>query len=178
MKNVISALSVIVIMLSSCTSVRFESSQPQNTPVLTSFPKSMIGIYTDSENDTLIISESSFQFGSEKSTLFQFKGSLLSEEVVFKVLNDYYVLSFKYEPNWWGVVIFKYTNKEIYAYYTAIEEDRESLAKKLKEIVDYQEIKDKNGKVEYFLINPTKKELETLIESGVFSTEISFKMIQ
>jgi len=177
MKQILLVFSATMIMLSSCTSVKFESAQPKDKEELKEFPDNVLGIYIDTERDTLILTSNSFQYGNKKSSIFRVDGTLTSGESILKRDNDYYVLSLK-DENGWEVITFKYSGKDLTVYYIDLGKDREKTIKKLKGILAVKEVKDSEGKVDYYLINPSGKEFETLMAKNIFSRVTTFTRVK
>ncbi len=175
MKNILFIMIAIILMLSSCITVKFEDAQPKDTPELKEFPESMLGVYFDNNKDTLTITNFSFKYGSKKSLLYQNK-TLSPDESVLKKFNDYYVLSLKDDDNW-EVVVFKCIEKDLSVFYINLDKNRERTLSKIKAIMPVKEIKGNNGKIDYYLINPSKKDFQTLLDKEIFSHIGDFKRI-
>jgi len=176
MKQLILILALTGIGFSSCTSVKFENSQPKDTEELNAFPPSLVGVYFDGEKDTLTLTNNSFKYGNEKS-FFHLNGTLASGESTLKISNDYLVLSLK-DKGTWEVIVGKFSGKDLIAFYIDIDKEREKTIKQLKEIVTVKEIKNDNGTIDYYLINPTKNEFEKLIQKNLFAKKVVFKRIK
>lgn len=153
------------------------NSQPQDTPALPEFAKDLVGIYLiDNEKDTLTITANSFEYGNSTSLLGHVKGSLSSGEAVLKIIGGYYILSMK-DENIWQVIAFKKKVDEIDIYIINVEHSKEGVVSKLKKILPVKEIKDKEGQLDYYLIDPNKSEFEKLIAKKIFSKSGVFKRI-
>ena len=104
------------------------------------------------------------------------KGSLSSGEAVLKIIGGYYILSMK-DENIWQVIAFKKKVDEIDIYIINVEHSKEGVVSKLKKILPVKEIKDKEGQLDYYLIDPNKSEFEKLIAKKIFSKSGVFKRI-
>jgi hypothetical protein len=170
---------LILLSISSCTTVQFETSQPKGMAGLSEFPTELKGIYSSKKNqDTLIISYNSFKYLS--TTIFgQVKPTTLDQnEVVLKKLNDYYIMSLK-DSNAWEVIGIKLKSNKLQIYYIYPEKKEETeLLNKLKEITKVVEIKDNEGKTSKYLINPTTDEFQILLDKKLFSKILEFKKVK
>jgi hypothetical protein len=177
MKKTILIISATVLLLSACTSVKFETSQPKGVPELTEFPKEVLGNYTDAEKDTLIIAKSTYKVGSKKSSFYS-TDTLSSGKITLKKYNDYYVLSRK-DENAWEIVTFKSMGDNLTVYYINYNSENEKeIIEKLRKIVTVKEVKNTEGKIDYYLINPTKEEFDALMNKQLFSKIVCFKRIK
>ena len=151
----------MILAFSSCTSVLFETPQPKGVAEQKEFPKNYIGQYIDTAHkDTLTIAGKSFQLG-HKSSSFNIHDSLSSGLSILKTYNEYYILSEKEINNnetAWEVFTCKLINDNLSVYYILLSKDnKEEIIKKLKGILEVKEIKDTDGKINHYLINPTKR---------------------
>lgn len=170
---------LILLSISSCTTVQFETSQPKDAQQLTEFPKDLTGRYTTKKNqDTLLIFNNSFQY-IESTILGQGKINTLSpNEVVLKKSNDYFVLSLK-DSAAWEVFAFKQKGTSILVYYINIDQMKaDKIIPSLKEITNVVEIRDSAGKINKYLINPTQNEFQLLLDKKLFSKILEFKKIK
>jgi hypothetical protein len=176
MKQVLCIFAALVIILPSCTTVKFKNAQPNHALALNEFPKDLLGIYFNNEKDTLTISNNSFEYGNATTSLVHVKGSLSTGEAVLKMVDSFYILSMK-DENIWQVIAFKKKGDEIEIYNINIEDANQAVMKKIKAILPVKEVKDKEGSVDYYLIDPSKNEFETLIIKKIFSKRGAFKKI-
>jgi hypothetical protein len=177
MKPTILIASNIILFLSSCTTVKFETTQPKETQELKAFPSAMVGKYIDKDKDTLIIAENSFQYGNVKSKDFSMNRSLASGEAILKKSREYYIVNLK-DEYLWEVFAIKNEGKELQIYFIDPGKDNKESVKKLKEIIPVKEIKNKDGEIDYYLVNPSKSEFEMLLSKEVFSKIGVFKKIK
>ena len=162
MKTIILILSVTVMILSSCTMVRFEQPQPVNTKALKEFPSSWVGVYI-ADQDTAFVKSNSYKFGKEAESF------LSPDKAVLKRIGDYYVLSSKQEEGDWDVILIKpiYNGLEVYG--IDYDKNEELIIDNLKKIISVKEIKKgESNKSERYVINPGKREFMNLIKKDQF----------
>ncbi|MEA1874252.1 MAG: hypothetical protein U9N51_07490 [Bacteroidota bacterium] len=189
MKIIINLLIVTSIVLTSCSTVEFKEIVPKEGNELTKFPKELIGKYIDIQNkDTLIINQTDFNYG-EKETLFHLSGNLSDENTVLKKSNDFFILNAK--PNNdknWGIIPFKYKNDKLFVYYLILDtetKDKKEARKYRKEklerlslITNVEAIKDTTNQLDNYLINPTDKEMEQILNGSFFVKIIEFEKLK
>jgi len=109
MKKIIYAF--VILLLISCSEFLFESPQPENGKRVKQVPKELWGFYKNN-NDTLIISEYSFQLRSSLGIMNNLNFDLRNEEFVLKFYNDYYYLNVKKnEDNYQGWMLARFIKK-------------------------------------------------------------------
>lgn len=188
MKTVYIKIAFVLIataILSSCSTVEFKKTVPKKGKELKTFPRELLGTYIDKQNnDTLIINSSSFKYGTNKSP-FKLSGKLTNKATVVKKTADYYILSVKPKnEKHWGVIPFKYDNNKIYIYYLILEEDKDSRAeekkhkeekiKRLKTITKLNIIRDSDTKSTSYIINPSDKQFNHLLDGDFFVKILEF----
>lgn len=151
---------MISLILSSCTFVRFENSQPVNAKELATFPKSMIGEYLGQKNDTLIVTSKSYKHGKEDEEF------LSPGKIVLKKFKSYYVLNYYQEKNW-DVFLLKLTGNNLTVYAIDYEDEEEAVINELKKILPVKE-NDEGGNSKSYVINPTKREFKLLLKKNQF----------
>jgi hypothetical protein len=136
----------------------FEQPQPRNIEKEDIFPRTMQGIW-DSDGDELIISELTYAY---TGGLFDMNGHL-SDSVILKYHKNYYYLNIKeYEKNYWYVFVIYIQDDNKLQIYPLDSNDIE--VEKLNEMTKVREVFKDNGDLDYYLINPTITELETMQE--------------
>ncbi|RLD63817.1 MAG: hypothetical protein DRJ01_02795 [Bacteroidetes bacterium] len=170
---------VLLTIITSCTTVAFETPQPKNSDELSEFPQELIGIYIDKDSDTLTIKKNSFKYGNKKTTAFHMEEKLTPNKIILKKCEDSFVINLRdTSSNIWNVFIFKKNKKNILVYYIDLGKDnKEEIINNLKDITTAKEIKNKKGEIEKYIINPTKKEFKLLIDSKIFSKVNEFKQL-
>ncbi|HAN77503.1 MAG TPA: hypothetical protein DCQ31_06865 [Bacteroidales bacterium] len=174
MKNLIVVFAVVSFIFTSCTTVKFETAQPAGGKILTEFPKKFVGSYSNSDKDTLIIMKSSYIQGKEKESKLAATGNAVEGESVLKKLGKNYVLSIKDEKAWEVVVITSEKNT-LGVLYINLETDKEQIINNLKATTSTKEFENDEGRIEYYLVNPTKKEFKNLIKKNVFTRTMTFE---
>ena len=111
----------------------------------------------EGEGDELAISESTFEY---TGGLFDLEGHL-SDSVILKYHKNYYYLNIKeYEETYWHVLAISIQDDNNLQVYPLYSDDIE--IEKLNEITKVREVFKDNGDLDYYLINPTIIELETM----------------
>lgn len=174
MKNLIVVFAVVSFIFTSCTTVKFETAQPAGGKILTEFPDKFIGNYSNSDKDTLIIMKSSYIQGKEKESKLAATENAATGESVLKKLGKNYVLSIKDEKAWEVVVISSEKNT-LNVLYINLDENKEQTISNLKAITKTKEFENEEGSVDYYLVNPTKKEFKNLIKKNVFTRTMTFE---
>ena len=173
---------LFVMILSSCGVYLFENPQPLNTKELKVVPAELIGMYIEKkEQDSLIITNDSYNYLSQDS---EREGSLHRGNVVLKKMNDYYILSQKVahplensSDSLWEVYAVKYKRNGLSVYSLTFEEDnREQFNDSVMKILPVKE-QNTDGDTLY-VINPTKREFKTLLESKLYRKVLEFKKIK
>lgn len=163
--NLLSFLMLSMILIS-CKTIYFKQSQPFETTSINEFPESIRGLYTTKDNDTLKIGRFGFDTKNNKS---QFKSEVIlnSDSLTLKQLNDYYVLSML-EEAYWEVFLLKSNNDTLTIYNIDINDDESGFVNKISKITPVRIIKNEKGEVIHYLINPSKKQFEQLIDLKLF----------
>jgi len=186
MKNLNLILLLLLFYITSCTDVKFETSQPKDGKELDIIPKSMRGVYiADKDYDTLKVYDKSFHLGNNASAFYVVDKILDKSNVVLKPYNDYFVLSLKNNGYWESVLIKQKDNKLITNTFNLITKSMsltngsgDSLLNILKEITKVKEIFKKDSTVYYLLINPTNEEFNKIVKKGFFKDTIVFTKIK
>ena len=185
MKNLILIASCIITIYS-CVEVKFEQAQPAKTPNLKSFPSQLHGKYfvsvsdTTNESDTLIIAEKYFTevtLTSKKDSTLPKKKVFLSDSLVLKEMDNYYILSFQDKKTWTSLVIKPIENIGYSILW--INGKDENSVEKMKQIAKVKTIKDKEGEIESYILNPKKSVFKKLLlKKGVFTQLYQLKKLQ
>lgn len=139
----------------------------------------MQGAFTNVENDelSLIIDDSTFELIVRDSSQF-FRDSndkfQLSDSVVLKNYKKNYFLSMKEpcEKNWYVIVI-KIQDEDNFLTLFIDGEDSQEV-EKLKRITKVWESTDSDGRINNYVIDPLKKELEKILQKKLFSGKWTF----
>ncbi len=174
MKQKIILLAIIALLITSCTSVEFETTVPKDTKVLAEFPKNLRGTYVNKENDALRIDRYVFEAGT-KGTFGYIDGSLTSEELELKRFGNYYILNI-IQSEYCIAIPFTHKNGKLSVYEIKFKD--EIVENKIKSITQVKETKNKNGEIDNFIINPSNKELRKMFKEGVFSEIMVFNKVK
>lgn len=172
MKNIIIAVLVLMSM-ASCVEVLFDQPQPAGVKALKRIPKVLQGIYISDEKDTLLITASEFMgFENDEDST-----SALSTNLVIKKYKKYYFISRKYDTNLWEVAFIKKA-KNGNLKFKFIDGDDEEKMKMLQQYIDVEIKFNKKGEIDFYTINPTKKELYELVGKEIFSELEELKKLE
>jgi len=171
-----------ILLLTSCSSVRFENPPPKNKKAMLEMPSKLIGNYLDADGDTLTVTKSSFIFKKDKEK------HLSSDRVELKKYKDFYVLSCKEmlhgdkesSLQGWEVILVEMVNDDVllcYSINTAKTQQEEEIIKKLEDILSIEKLLDVRDEV-YFLINPNNAEFKEILNSDIFTFVLEFNRIK
>lgn len=182
MKNIL-LIALISSTLFACVEVKFKNAQPIKTKKLTEFPQELQGKYlfsikdTLNEKDTFVIGKnyfSEFVFG-EKPSNSSNKNIPLSDSLLLKKIDNNYTLSFK-EKKLWTVILIK-PNKDGHGIFW-IEGEDEDTAEQLNLTTKVETIKDEDGKIKSYVLDPKKKEfMKMTTNKYIFSKLYDLKKI-
>ena len=166
--------------ISSCLPVYFEQPQPAGIEAEKIFPKKLQGVYFEEGNDiTIKIDELTFEYGNEDTILNR---GQLSDSLILKKYKKYFFLNLKNDDLWSVYVVSKKNDiKLLCLTIPDLPEENQRKEKKLEKlgkITVVKEIPDSDGDVHGYAINPTKKELETLLREKMFVEEWTLKEIE
>ena len=186
----------ILTLLSSCTNVNFENSQPKNGKILNQFPEKLIGKY-EFFSDTLIVERFYIQFPlklfEKDESPKQLKNNKLwlSDSTLLKYHENNYFLNIKSKNTNWNTFLLKmnslnniiiesttsYTFKDLNGEFKMSNSfERESQIELLLDSLGYNKIDVLFSKS--YNINPSKKQLKKLIELNLFWELMEIKKIK
>lgn len=165
----------IALSFTSCTVVKFESSQPSATAPLEEFPEKMLGTFISEDKDTLRITLDSFIYSNGKE--ISVYGSLTDSNVVLKKYNNIYLLNLK-DDRGWDIFPLKLSRNKLRAYYVNLDPNSLKLIESLKQTSSVKEIRTEEGKFEHYLIAPSDKEFKRLLKKKLFSSKTEFTRIK
>ena len=160
------------IILISCKSIYFKSPQPLDTDMLNEFPESIRGLYTSGDFDTLKIDEFSFVLGNKDSSI-ESGESLNTGTATLKLYNNHLVLSIK-DESYWNVMLIKYKKDTLTVFWIDINDKENYILNRISKITPYRTLKNEKGEIVDYLINPSKKQFEKLVELDFFTEKITF----
>lgn len=144
--------------MSSCAKVYFVSPHPISGKTIKFIPKEIIGEYSDSTLDVKVFKDSLI-INSDKFILTTLSPD--TNQVLVKYYRDFYFATFK-EKNLFDVYMASFYEDKLALY--MINGDERSI-NTLKRVVDVDTI---DIKEEVYLINPTKKEFNDILEWELF----------
>lgn len=144
----------------SCNDIKFKEAQPQDFPTINAFPDELIGSYYESESkDTLVVKKKSFVFGNT-SSLFFVQGTLSDTTKLKKMDNTYFVNL--YENKVWSLVMVKLLQNKNLSISVFNAEDEVFIAN-VKAIIPLEEVYNDNKTIEYYIAQPSAKQLKQII---------------
>ena len=166
---------VLFLLFQSCNeNFTFTSSQPRGARVISQFPAEMQGSFVNVEDDTLEISATSFVF--DGGDMISLTGDITPEGVVLKKMGDWYFINLEDEGEW-VVYPFKLPGKNrLTVYYSDMTAKELEIHDDLLQDVEVQK-KYLDGKLDYYLLNPTKPQFKQLLKKGLFSEKMEFTRI-
>lgn len=173
MRKIVYILTVVFI-LTSCSSILFTEAQPADAPLLQEFPGRILGEFTNSE-DTLVVNKTSFVYdGGDVITL---SGDLTPPGVVLKKMDNWYFLSIQDDTEWW-IYPFQISGKDrITVYYSDMADKEQNIIQEFQKDLKVQKIY-KEGKLDHYLISPTKAQFKKMLKKGLFSEKMIFTRIK
>jgi len=173
--------------------VQFQTAIPKQGDKLEVFPDELIGEYINVEklSDTLIISQKEYKIGRvkyAKNLIFE-HGDLSDKSFLLKQIDDFYILNIRKheDEGLWLALPIKLKNNILKVYYLNMEletKDKEKQAvykkeklKLLKSMTEVKLISKENSKEDTYLIDPTDKELNSMLNSDLFDEILEFKKI-
>ncbi|MBS1491164.1 MAG: hypothetical protein JSS93_11605 [Bacteroidetes bacterium] len=162
------------LLLYSCKEVTFKAPQPAGVEVLKEVPATLRGVYqmidpsTGDFADTLIIEPWGYRMKDKKDVDWLTRGTL-SDSLILKFYEGYYFVNFRSGDQWVLRLIKQNPDKSIE--YMAIDiQDEKSGSDRLKKISKTLKVKEIKRKEDTFYeITPTRKQMMSLIKSGIFS---------
>ncbi|MFH1320357.1 MAG: hypothetical protein ABII90_06875 [Bacteroidota bacterium] len=161
---------ILFVLICSCTEVWFAEPQPPGTGSEKMFPGNLQGSYVDKNNDTLVINDISFRYED-------YKEGELSENLILKKGGNYYFLNER-RDSLWRLLVGEVKGNDLLLW--AIDGDNAVKIEMLKKITNVKEVYSTSdtGKIEGYIINPGKAELERMLSEGVFSEKARFNKIK
>ena len=169
-------ITILLVAFTSCKEVSYKEPQPKGKPVLKEIPRELRGKYllleeNGTNKDTLIVSANGYYIRADST-----KGTL-GDSLVLKKYKGYYFFNDNENPEWLLRVIKKESNGDLsYLYMDSGEQSfNDFLFELTKEIkIDSSEVGNKT----LYQIDPTPKELLSLIKKGYFRKSITLKKLK
>ena len=177
MKVIILYLGLLLIISSCGPFIFFEKPQPADSNMENIFPEALQGKYVDRYNSfSLNVNELTCEYiDIDSSSLFGNKKVGLSDSLILKKHNPYYILNLGKE-NLYHVFVISIKNIDTLVVNSIDGEDLEEV-EKLKKITPVKERFNSNGNSHYYIINPTKKQFESMLQKNMFSGEMIFTRV-
>jgi hypothetical protein len=168
--------SFLLILVFGCKEISFKEPQPKGKPALSQIPKELRGKYllidtNSSSSDTLLVTSYGYEVASDST-----KG-VLSDSLVLKKYKGYYFFNANQKPEWLLRVIKREANGDLsYMLMDSGEKSFQEFVLSLNNEVkiDSFEVNDET----LYQINPSPKQLVTLISKGYFRKTMQLKKIQ
>lgn len=164
------------LVISSCTTVKFQEPQPKDAPAMREFPERMRGTYTSVEDDTLYVSNKSFTYYNGKE--IDVTGTLDTlGDIILKEFKKGLILNLK-DDQGWNVVPLKISREKITAGFAVLDPKTRPLILDLEKRDKLQRINGDDGKFSHFLLSPTSDDFERLVRKNLFSEKTVFRRIK
>lgn len=169
MKNPV-MISIMLLFLAACTEVYFTESQPEGKKALKQIPDNFHGFYLDLDGkDTLQINAVSFEISNDEG--------YLSDSIEIKKWKNYYFLNIKEDQHgYWNVYLIRFTDNKTLEV-SMMDGDDSVAINMLMTLTKVTAEEESDGKVDYYLIEPSRKELRYMIDKGVFSSKTKYSRI-
>lgn len=169
-------VAILILLFSACKEISYKEPQPKGKRALSEIPHELRGKYLlieedGSNKDTLTISKKGYYVANDST-----KGEL-SDSLVLKKYKGYYFFNDNENPEWLLRIVKKETNGNLtYMFMNAEEKSfNEFLFALNKEIkIDSFEV---NGK-KLYQIDPSPKQLISLVKKGYFKKSITLKKLK
>lgn len=168
----------ILICLSACKEISFETPQPKDKRALKSVPKDLQGKYLVIEEegkpgkDTIVITSNGYHFGyfnpEDRQKKAQYDQGTLSDSLVLKSYKNYYFLSLNDHPEWLLRILQPQKNGDLlYMTFDDKSNDFNAYLKKLSQQIKIDSVLTESETL--YRIDPTADQLVELIRSNLVS---------
>lgn len=166
---------VIFLCLVACKEISFKQPQPKGVRALTNIPDELRGKYllvdpNTPTPDTLFVETAGYRVGHNPK-----EKNILGDSIVLKNFKGYYFLNINGRPEWLLRVIRRESNGDLI--YMSLEQEQNDFGnfiQKLSSVINVDSVQLKDEKL--YQIDPTPKELVSLIDNGYFK-KITLKKI-
>ncbi|MCC6600274.1 MAG: hypothetical protein IT223_06330 [Crocinitomicaceae bacterium] len=164
MKNFLILL-LISLLFASCRDLAFTVPQPRGVENEYYFPPQLQGTFVSKHNkDTLQITVNTFGNNPDDR---------LDEDTFLRRSGKYYILNNK-DSLYWHLSIIKLCGRNSFTIYGFDMGDQKK-RKKISELLRVGEIKDENGRVEYYLADPTEDQFKQLLSKRYLTKLETFR---
>jgi len=168
---------IVILSLFACKEISFKEPQPKGKKGLSQVPRELLGRYLVVEEkggdnkDTLVVKEKGYYVPGDSS-----KGEL-GDSLVLKKYKGYYFFNDNENPEWLLRVVKREPNGDLsYMLMEPSEKSFNEFLLKLNEEIQIDSIDDDNQKL--YQIDPSPKELVSLIKKGYFKKTITLKKLK
>jgi len=152
---------LLLITTTSCVEVLFEHPQPVKVKAEKQFPELMIGEYLDADDQKVSITPFAFRTPDmEHDSLAK-----MNKDFVLKRFKSYFVISLRNELELWQVafITIEKNGDLSMKIIEANEREKIDILKKMVSVTTKYDDED-----EYYIINPSKKELAKILKEDIF----------
>lgn len=161
----------LMLLCLSCSEVRFETPQPQDSQDLLFFPDALIGQYDGGHDDTLTITRNSLQYADNSKQL------LTSDKVCLRKKRSTYFLSTKeilvdvgYSNHWEVFPLDLKDDTLMIRFFSVYDHIKgEHFLLELKKLLEVNEVLGADGNVEYYLVDPTIAQFDTIATNPFYT---------
>jgi hypothetical protein len=166
-------LSLPTILLYSCKEVTFPEPQPLGVKELAEIPANIRGKYlvadsAERDKDTLTVESWGYHVGQVPNPKWLDKG-VLSDSLIVKYHKGYYFFNFRIKERWFLRLLHQNQSGSLDFLSLKMEnsEMETALVRDLSKYLEVKKVEDDGDT--FYEINPTRRELTTLIKKGLFT---------
>ena len=172
----------VFLFFSSCITVQFETIDFISNNLLDSIPSELQGSYISSNGDTIVLTGKILDMGYDPISKEKSIDTLKHGFLEIAKLDDYYLLCKKEKGLWTIIPIYPNKNKlEVYYldedeyvkrnFKDSIDENKKHdyFFSELNKITPTKKVYNDSGEIDYYLINPSKKQFKKLLGNNFFS---------
>jgi hypothetical protein len=168
---------IFILSLVACKEISFKEPQPKGIKSLSKIPRELLGSYliveqkVSDSKDTVVVTTKGYYIPSDSS-----KGEL-GDSLVLKKYKGYYFFNDNENPEWILRVIKKESNGDLsYMLLEPTDQSFDEFLLALNKDIEIDSVEVKNGKL--YQIDPTPKQLVSLIEKGYFKRTITLRKLE
>jgi hypothetical protein len=161
-------LTILAVILVACDEVNFEHAQPMTAEDYSAFPKNLQGNYVSKDSDTIIVTENTISLFNQSNPCDKLsEHDSLGDLIRLRYADGLYFLNIK-EHEYWSVLLVQILEGDS-AKVLMLKPDDESVLSAIQNITSLKKIEDNNEDILYYVIDPSPKELEQLVNGNLFS---------
>lgn len=178
MKISLPSLLLTTLLLTSCSSIVFDKPQPVNGKSISNLSNDLLGIFFNSDNDTLTITKNTISFSSK--TKLTVTGTL-GKNLDVREYSDGFVVNLSDSVKGqlvWIAYIFKLKNDSLFISFSDIDPNKlREIADEIANITPIEYIKtEKKGNTKILLKPKNYEEFDKIINAGIFNKTIAMKL--